>query len=181
MKNYKLLLGICALIVLLVGCSNTNTSKIKLNKKETKYYVCENGKKTYYIDYKFMKNIFEFDSILKSTVKSLNEIKDGKRDLKFISEIESEELKKDDKHKSFIKNNPGESELKTISSDINNYTITGLQYDKDKGLIEVFIHIETNDKQKDGLVKVINNQTYIYKIENNRLFLMQYDLSQYLH
>lgn len=178
MKKCKLLFLLFIVIIMTVGCSNAN----KLNKdgKETEYYIIENGKKIYFESFKFIDDIHKFGSILNSTVKSLNEVKDGKRDLRFINEIESQELKEDEYHKIFSSLVPRESELRTINVQVESYKITGLQYDKDQNMIKVYLRVKTNEEQKDGLIKVENNQTYIYKLENGKLLLKKYDLSQYL-
>ena len=178
MKRYNMLLMVLVVIMLMIGFGNIY--KANKNDKETKYYIIEDGKKNYFHNAEFIEDISGFDLTFENTIKSLNEIKDGRIDLTFITKIASEELKNDKEHKIFSNIIPGESELKITSADIQSYSITGLQYDKDKSLVKAFIAIETKEKYKGGLVNVFNNQTYIYKIDNDELLLMKYDLSQYL-
>lgn len=175
MKRYITLLGILFLVLFIVGCSRGSSKE-----QHTTYYVIENGKKTYFQNYEFTKDIPSFDSILKSTIKSLNEIKDGKRDLVFVRSIESEELKEDPYYKVFSKSIPGDSELKTKKADIKNYNITGVEYNKDENLIKVFIEIETKEVQNHSVINVLNNQTYIFKVERALLQLTKFHLSQHL-
>ncbi|MEG0775449.1 hypothetical protein [Clostridium sp.] len=175
MKRNITLLGILFLVFLMVGCKSGN-----LKEQHTTYNVIENGKKTYFENYEFTKDIPSFDSILKSTIKSLNEIKDGKRDLTFVRSIESEELKSDPDYKVFSKSIPGDSELKIKKADITNYNITGVEHNKDENLIKVFIEIETKEVQDDSVINVLNNQTYIFKVEKDMLLLTKFHLSQHL-
>ncbi len=178
MKRHKILFSLFIVIIFIVGCSNAN--KLNGDDKETEYCIIEGGKKTYFQNSEFIDDIHKFESILSSTVKSLNEVKDGKRNLNFIYEIESQELKEDEQHRIFSSLIPGASELKTINIEVESYRITGLQYDKDQKMIKVYLRVKTNEEQKAGLVKVENKQTYIYKLENGKLLLKEYDLSQYL-
>ncbi|WP_353097323.1 hypothetical protein [Tissierella praeacuta] len=178
MKRYNIPFAIFIVIILMMSFSNRY--KTNKNYKETKYYIIEDGKKNYYPNAEFIEDISSFDLTLENTIKSLNEIKDGKRDLTFITEITSEELKDNKEHKIFSNIIPGEIESQTTSAYIQSYSITGLQYDKDKSLIKVLIAIETKEKYKGGSINVFNNQTYIYKIDNKGLSLTKYDLSQYL-
>lgn len=178
MKRYYIQLMVIVIIPFIVACSNTD--KANTNEEQMGYFLVENGEKIFFRDAGFVKDVPGFDSILRSTVKSLNEIKDGKRDLHFITEIQSEELEQDEEYKAFLDLIPEKSEVRTIRADIENYKITGLRYDKDQNLIKVFIKVVTKEKQKDGSVNVLNNQTYIYKIINNKLLLTKYDLSQHL-
>lgn len=175
MKRNITLLGILFLVFLMVGCNNGS-----LKAQHTTYYVIENEKITYFENYEFTKDIPSFDSILKSTIKSLNEIKDGKRDLTFVRSMESEELKSDPDYKVFLEAIPGHSELKIKKADIKNYKITGVEYNKDENLIKVFIEIETKEVQDESVINVLNNQTYIFKVEKDKLLLTKFHLSQHL-
>lgn len=176
----KKLLCLLALIVLMMGCNRLDTNITKSNSNDSKFYIVENNIKTYFKDYEFMKDLHDFDSVLKNTIVSFNEIKDGKRDFLFINQIESEELKKNREHQIFKEIIPGEGWLKTVRADINEYKVTALYYDKDQNLIKVYIKIERYEKYNGGDVKVLDNQTYIYKIENSKLLLKEYHLSQHL-
>lgn len=180
MRKHSVLMVILLFFVLTAGCSNTNSLNTNPNEKVTPYFTIENGKKNYHENYEFAKDIAKFDLTLDGTVKSFNEVKDGKRDLSYIKGIEAEDLKKDKMYKIFSDSVPGNSELKTERAEIKNYFITGMQYDKDQSLIKVYISIETYEKQGDKFITVLNNQTYIYEIENNTVLLAKYDLAQYL-
>jgi hypothetical protein len=175
MKRISMLIGLALFVIFLVGCNNEN-----FKEQQTSYSVTENGKKTYYENYEFKKDIPNFDSTLRATIKSLNVIKDGKRDLAFVRGIESEDLEKDLEYQFFLKAIPGHSELKIKKAEIENYTIMGMEHNKDENLIKVFIEIKTKEEQNLSVIHVLNNQTYIFKIEKDTLRLAKYHHSQHL-
>lgn len=176
MKEDRVVFIIFILIILIFGYSYISVER---EKDETKYYIVEGEKYTYFEDFDSMGNMFDLNSVLNKTIKSLNEVKNGKRDLDFIREIKSEELENDVLNRI----NDSRGKIKNFNIDVKKYYINGLVYDKDEKIIKVFIRTEKEGDYKEGeprFLTMYDYQTYIYKIKEDRLFLLKYSLYQYI-
>lgn len=168
-------------VFLISGCGAKSATRLKSVQK-THYYVIEKGNKTFYEDFKSMEDLKSFKSIIENTVKSFNEIKNGKRDLEYVNKIASYDLKNCDEHKNFSKLDLAKDELKIINSRITDFQIDGIAYDKDEKTIKIYLYVENEQKQKESeyTLKVYENQTYVFKLENGKLVLLRYSLSEHI-
>lgn len=181
MNQIKILsVVIVVIIATITGCSNISNNLTNQVDKATQYYIVENETKIYYDDANFITYIPDFYSIVNKTIKSFNEVKEGKRNLDFVNKIASKKLIESNGYKLFSKKVPKDTELKIINSNIVDYSIVTLIHNKDENLIKIHISIETEEENENGVVIVKNNQTYVYHIDNNKIKLHDYHLEQHI-
>lgn len=167
-------------VFLILGCNPKNKAFDSNISQKTNYCVVEKGNKTYYKDFESITGLNFFKSVIENTIKSFNEVKDGKRDLEYVDKIASDELKNSKEYKKFSEINLENSELEITSSEVTSYQFDGVEFDKDENIIKIYIYVENNQKQKEGeyTLKVYDNQIYVYKLGNESLTLLEYNLSE---
>lgn len=160
----------------MIGCSNESVEK-------TNFFIHENGKDIYYNCERYndmLKDIDDFKEIINNIVKSFNEVINGRRNVNYINQMASEELLDKEEYNSFSKIIPQDTELKIKSSKVTTQKIHGLVYDKDKNVIKVYVKIESEENNKNGIITVANNQTYIFSVKEEGMTLIDYHLSQFI-
>lgn len=180
MKWFRYSSLIFGVIFLVSGCNSKNKALESNICKKTSYCVIEKENKTYYKDFESITGLNLFKSVIEDTIRSFNEVKDGKRDLEYVDKIASDKLKNSKEYKKLSKTNLKNNELSIICSEITSYQFDGVEFNKDENIIKVYIYVENNQKQKESeyTLKVYDNQTYVYKLENESLTLLEYNLSE---